>query len=269
MPERPVPPASAVLPAMLAALLLLTGCAGSFGAPPVPPAPGAVVLPKYYDPRPMLADVDARVHTDGGALLSLSGTLTGDSGTVPVAGEGAVLFDRETVGAEPAVRLDLRTGGARSGTALVRTPGGTWIRPAGAGWLRAGRDPLPVGTEAEIAANVAAGADPMADVARYADAVLVADAADEQVDGVPTVRYTLVVDLGRAIAAEGDPDRRAALLAQQAAGLTRISSEVWLDAERHPVQGRIRRAVPGAGTLDLLARYRDWGTPVAVEAPVR
>lgn len=261
-PVLPAPPAVRALLALLLPLaVLLAGCAAPAG-----PAPGAVVLPKYYDPRPLLADVDARMRTDGGALLSAAGSLTGAAGAVPVTVEGALRFDPGRPGGEPAVRLTLRTAGAS--TALVRTGGRTWVRPPGAGWLEAGRDPMPAGTGAMVAVNVAAAADPLADPTRYADAVLVADAVDERVDGVPTVRYTLVVDLGRAVTAEADPVRRAALRDQQRAGTTRLAGEVWLDAERHPVQGRIRRSLPGAGTLDLLVRYRDWGSPVTVDPPV-
>lgn len=266
MPVRPATPHA--LPALLALLLLLlAGCSGAPGTPPAGTDPGAVVLPKYHDPHPLLTDVDARMHADGGARLSLEGTLTGAAGAVPVTGDGALLFDRDRPGTEPAVRLELRSGGASSGTGLVRAGGRTWLRPAGAGWLEVGRDPMPAGTEAMIAANAAAGADPLVDVSRYADAVLVADAVDERVDGVPTVRYTLVVDLARAITAEADPARRATLQAQQQAGTTRLSSEIWLDAERHPVQGRIRRSLPGAGTLELVTHYRDWGSPVTVDPP--
>lgn len=258
MPVRPT-----LLALLLPLALLLGGCAGA------PAPPGGPVLPKYYDPRALLADVGARMLADGGALLSVSGTLAGPSGPVPVTGDGALRVDPARPGAEPAVRLDLRTGGDRTG--LVRVAGRTWVRPAGdppaARWRQAGRDPLPAGVGPVVAANVAAAADPLADVGRYADAVLVADAVDEPLDGVATVHYTLVVDLVRALATEADPVRRAALAAQREAGTTRIGSEVWLDAGRHPVQARIRRSLPGAGTLDALVRYRDWGSAVRVEPP--
>lgn len=265
----PVRPATSL--ALLGALLLLlTGCAGSSGAPQAPPAPAGVVLPKYQDPRPLLTDVDNRMYTDGGTRLTLSGTLLGVAGSpVPVHGEGAARFDRAAGHAGPSVRLDVRSGEARTATGLVRTPARTWVRPAGSRWLRAGADPMPVGSEATVAANAGAAADPLADVSRYADATFVADAADEPVEGVPAVHYTLVVDLVRAVAAERDPARRATLQAQQRAGLTRISGEIWLDAERRPVQARIRRALPDTGTLDLVARYRGWGEPVVVEAPAQ
>ena len=65
-----------------------------------------------------------------------------------------------------------------------------------------------------------------------------------------------------------DPASREALAAQHRAGVTRISTEVWLDADRRPLRSRLRQQLPGAGTLDLLIRYRDWGAPVSIEPPV-
>lgn len=250
----------------------LSGCAwpGSSGAVPDPGSPSAVSLPKYYDPEPLLADVSARTRSDGGAVLSVAGTLTAGGDPVPVTGDGAIRVD--PAGAGAAVRLLLRAGAEGTvprATEIVRVGERTWLRPQESGWVEAGRAPLPPDAvaDATLAANVAAGVDPLAAVARYPDAVLVADAVDTDVDGVPAVHYTLVVDLVRAIATEHDPERRAALVAQQQAGVTRISTEIWLDAERRPVRGRLRQQLPDSGTVDLLIRYRDWGAPVTIEPP--
>lgn len=252
---------------------VLSGCAwpGSFGSAPQPQAPAPVALPKYYDPAPMLADVRARVRSDGAAVLSVAGTLTGPAGPVPVDGDGALRIDPP--GGAPAVRLVLRTGPEDTPhpVEFVRVGDRSWVRPHGGGWAEIGRAPVPpdVVTDATVAANVASGVDPLAAVARYPDAVLVADARDDTVDGTPAVHYTLVVDLVRAIASEQDPARRAALAAQHRAGVTRISTDVWLDADRRPLRGRIRQQLPGAGVLDLLVRYQDWGAPVTIDPPVR
>ncbi|GAA1402319.1 hypothetical protein GCM10009613_62070 [Pseudonocardia kongjuensis] len=275
MPERRAAP---LLGAVLLGVALLTGgltgCAwpGSMGSAPPPPDTGST-LPKYYDPAPLIADVGARTRSDGGAALAVAGTLTDRAGPVPVTGEGAVRFVPE--GGAPAVRLDLRAGpeGAPPGTTgVVRIGERTWLHPQGAAdWVEPGIGPIAPEqvADATLAANVAAGADPLAAIARYPEAVLVADARDTDVDGVPVVHYTLVVDLVRAIAVETEPDRLAALTAQQQAGVTRISTEIWLDADRRPLRARLRQQLPDAGTLDLLLRYRDWGSPVTIEPPVR
>lgn len=252
----------------------LSGCSwpGSSGATP-PPAVAPAALPKYYDPAPLVADVRARTRLDGGSTLSVAGTLTHDGTTVTVTGDGALRVDE--AGEAPAVRLLLRSGPsgtvvARS-TEIIRIGGRTWLRPGDGGWGEAGRVPLSPEqmAHATLAANVAAGVDPLGAVARYPDAVLVADATDDAVDGTPAVHYTLVVDLVRAVATETDPGRRAALQAQQRAGLTRLSSEIWVDAERRPLRSRVRQQLPDGAALDVLVRYDGWGAPITIEPPVR
>ncbi|GAA1080276.1 hypothetical protein ACFU8R_17905 [Pseudonocardia alni] len=252
----------------------LTGCAwpGSFGATPAPPAAAPAALPKYYDPAPLITDVRARTRLDGGSTLSVAGTLTDGGTTVPVTGDGALRVDQD--GDAPAVRLLLRSGpsgAVAQSTEIIRIDGRTWLRPGEGGWGEAGRVSLPPEqmSHATLAANVAAGLDPLGAVARYPDAVLVADAADDAVDGTPTVHYTLVVDLVRAAATETDPARRTALQAQQQAGLTRLSAEIWVDAERRPLRSRVRQQLPDGAALDALVRYDGWGAPITIEPPVR
>ena len=177
-------------------------------------------------------------------------------------------------GDAPAVRLLLRSGpsgAVAQSTEIIRIDGRTWLRPGEGGWGEAGRVSLPPEqmSHATLAANVAAGLDPLGAVARYPDAVLVADAADDAVDGTPTVHYTLVVDLVRAAATETDPARRTALQAQQQAGLTRLSAEIWVDAERRPLRSRVRQQLPDGAALDALVRYDGWGAPITIEPPVR
>ncbi|WP_130292208.1 hypothetical protein [Pseudonocardia sediminis] len=264
-------PRSGALRLALALGLVLApvaGCAATPDTPPQAAAPNA--LPKYYDSGALLAAVAARQRSDGGALTTLDGTLDGPSGRQAVTGDGAVRFD----GAAVSVRFDQRVGpeGATPRTTgLVRTGGRTWVRVPGAAgrWLEVGVAEIPPADRADatLATNLAGTADPLSGVSRYADASLVSDAVDEDVDGVRTVRYTIVVDLVRASAAETDPAMRTQLTNQVSGGLTRISATVWVDADQRPVRARVRQELPGAGTLDLLAGYRSWGTPVSVDPP--
>lgn len=261
------PRARPLLLALCVALLAVAGCAGTPDPSPQAGAPSA--LPKYYDAAALLAAVSARQRSDGGALTSFDGALDGPSGRQVVTGEGAVRFD----GAAVSARLDQRVGAQGAtprSTGLVRTGDRTWVRPPAAPrWLELGVDevPAPARPDATLATNLAGMADPLAGVSRYADASLVADAVDEDVDGVATVRYTIVVDLVRAAAAETDPAVRAQLTDQVRSGLTRISAVVWVDADQRPVQARVRQELPGTGVLDLLAGYRAWGSPVRIDPP--
>lgn len=264
-PRSRVRRARPVLLALCLALFAVAGCTGA----PDPQAAAPSALPKYYDSAALLAAVSARQRSDGGALTSFDGTLDGPSGRQAVTGEGAVRFDGGTV----SVRFDQRVGAQGStprSTGLVRSGARTWVRlPAATRWLELGADEVPPAgrPDATLATNLAGTADPLAGVSRYADASLVADAVDEDVDGVATVRYTIVVDLVRAAAAETDPTMRTQLTNQVRSGLTRISAVAWVDADQRPVRARVRQELPGAGTLDLLADYRDWGSPVRIDPP--
>ncbi|MBW0105761.1 hypothetical protein, partial [Pseudonocardia sp. KRD291] len=219
----------------------------------------------------LLAAVSARQRSDGGALTTFDGTLDGPSGRTAVTGDGAVRFDGDAV----STRFDQRVGAPGATprtTGLVRTGNRTWVRvpePPPGRWLELGVDEVPPAARADatLAANLAGTADPLAGVARYADASLVSDAVDEDTGGVRTVRYTIVVDLVRAAAAETDPAMRAQLANQIRGGLTRISALVWVDADQRPVRTHVRQVLPGAGTLDLVAGYRSWGAPVRVDPP--
>lgn len=280
MPATPRP-LRIVLALLLPALVALAGCSapdpGAAGAP----AP-ATALPKYYDARALLDAVGTRERSDGGALTVLNGTLDPPgSGTVEagapapsgrraVTGDGVLRFADGAVSARFDQRLG-EAGGPTRTTATVRTNGTTWLRlPGATTWSEVGRAQVGPAdlADATLAANIAGMVDPLAGVGRYSDAALVAEAQDETVSGVPTVRYTIVVDLVRAAAAETDPAMRTQLTEQVNGGLTRISSVVWVDADQRPVRGRIRQEVPGAGTLDLVTDYRSWGTPVTITPPV-
>jgi hypothetical protein len=274
-------PLRVTLAFLLPLLVALAGCSG-----PDPGAAGApangTALPKYYDAKALLDAVGARERADGGAQTVLNGTLDPPgTGTVPagapappgrraVTGDGVLRFIDGTV----STRFDQRLGEAgttQRTTGAVRTAGRTWLRLPGApGWAEVGRSQVaqPDLADATLAANIAGMADPLAGVTRYSDAALVAEAQDETLDDVATVRYTIVVDLVRAAAAETDPTMRAQLTQQVNGGLTRISSVVWVDRDQRPVRGRLRQELPGAGTLDLVTDYRSWGTPVTVDPPV-
>ncbi|TCK20581.1 hypothetical protein [Pseudonocardia endophytica] len=279
MPPTPRPLRIALV-LLLPALVALAGCStpdpGAAGAPA-----NATSLPKFYDAKALLDAVGDRERADGGALTVLNGTLdppgtgTVEAGAPTPPGRRAVTGDGVLRFADGAVstRFDQRLGPAGAAprtTGAVRTAGRTWLRLPGApGWSEVGRAQVaqPDLADATLATNIAGMADPLAGVTRYADAALVAEAQDESLGDVATVRYTIVVDLVRAAAAETDPTLRAQLTQQVAGGLTRISSTVWVDRDQRPVRGRLRQELPGAGTLDLVTDYRSWGTPVTVAPP--
>lgn len=227
-------------------------------------------LPKYYSAADLLTVVTQRQHADRTAHLSLSGRVdAADGGPTALGGNGALRVEQGGGISAQFTQTLSPPGRAPQSTAFVVLHDGQVWRQDGAGWTRVDEAATgtPEKTLATTAANVVAGADPTAHLSRYRDAALVADAADDTVDGVPTVRYRVVVDLVRAAELEQDPEVRGTLRAQAAAGVTRISSTLWIDAANRPLRSETRQAMPGIGTLALTSDYRDWGAPVAIASP--
>jgi hypothetical protein len=251
---------------LLLALLvvLLAGCAGSRAQ-----EGSSVRLPRYYDPAQLVAALEQQKRTHRTARIRLSGEVIGSS-TRSVVGDGELRLGDDGA----AVRLTQvlsEQGVEPVETAFVVLPGSVYVRRSAPGsWTRVDRS-TPDRTARRLAAMAATltdGADPTANLTRYGDAALIADAADDVVDGVPAVRYKIVVDLTRAASEQQDHIVRAQLEAQVKGGLTRISALLWVDAEHRPVRSAVRQYLPGFGTFDLVSTYRDWGAPVAISAPV-
>ncbi|WP_339125934.1 hypothetical protein [Pseudonocardia sp. D17] len=242
---------------------LVTACGPGQPSDAAPPG-----LPKFYDATQLLDVLTQRRTADPTAQLSVVGDVTG---SVPVTftAQGGLSL----VGPTPALALDQTMtwpGAAPQQTGFVLRDGEVWLRTADGGtpWLRAGS----ATTQADrmrvaIADALGDATDPTANLSRYADATLVSDAADEVVDGVPTVRYTLVVDLTRASTIEPDPELKAQLDQQIRDGLTRITSTLWVDADTRPVRTQQRQGLADMGTLATTADYRSWGTSVTISPP--
>ncbi|MCE0766395.1 hypothetical protein LWC35_26335 [Pseudonocardia kujensis] len=227
-------------------------------------------LPKYYAAADLLTAVTQRQHADRTAHLSLSGRVDAVEGApTALGGDGALRVEQGGGLSVQFVQTLSPPGGEPQSTAFLVLPNGQVWRQGDTGWTRI--DEAATGTPEKIlattAANVVASADPTANLARYRDAALVADAADDAVGGVPAVRYLVVVDLVRAAELEQDPAVQEALRTQAGAGVTRISSTLWVDAANRPLRSETRQTMPGIGTLALTSDYRDWGTPVAIASP--
>lgn len=266
--------ARSVLLAVVAGVLALAGCA----VPPAEQDASGPELVRHGSASELLSAVAARIRGDGTAGIRLGGNIQGaagpegDSGT-QIGGEGVL-----RIGLDGAVTVEYTQSLTRAGqtylsraavvdtVVYVQQPD---LQGTMQGWTRVDRSSASSEqlTLATLAANVVDNADPTANPARYAEAALIADAVGVTVDGTPAVRYQIVVDLNRAVELATDPQARSELQAQLDAGLTRISSTLWVDAQDRPLRSESRHGLPGIGTLTLTIGYRDWGRPVGFTAP--
>lgn len=247
---------------------LLVAAAGCGAAPPDPTA-----LTRYYDVRQLIDAVAAQQRTDGTARFSLRGELVGTQDTrLRFTGVGALRFDAEDVSLS-FTQIVTQRGAEPQETGFVVLPDAVYLRTPGgddgAPWVRV--DPADTDSESQqlvaMAESVTERADPTSTLAAYADATLVTDAADDVIEGDPAVRYTIVTDLARAAEITTDEALRAQLDAQVRAGLTRVTSTLWVDAAHRPLRSAARQELPGIGTLAITSSYRDWGATAPIEPP--
>ena len=256
--------AAALITALLA-LALAAGC----GAAPV----DASGLTRFYDVRQLIDAVAAQQRVDGTARFSLRGELIGaQDGRLRFTGVGALRFAAQDVELS-FTQVVTQRGAEPQETGFVVLPDAVYLRMPGEDgdrpWVRV--DPADTDPEAQqliaMAQTVTARADPTSTLAAYADATLVTDAADDVIEGDPAVRYTIVTDLARAAEMTPDPALRAQLEEQVRAGLTRVTSTLWVDAAHRPLRSAARQELPGIGTLAITSSYRDWGATAPIAPP--
>ncbi|GAA1305159.1 hypothetical protein [Saccharothrix xinjiangensis] len=234
----------AVVAFVLAAVL--SGCSARTGLPE--PALGPVL----DDSASLVALVGARAAEQGTVRFDAETTVSG----LNVALSGDLVRAREG-------RLVSLTDSMTDVVVLAdegwsRTPGGAWTRHEPA-------ERAPVRASATVA-GLPDEVDPAA-VVRSLAGGLVVSTGDEEVDGVPTRRYTMLVDLRRQADRAIDATRRAQLVAAYESGFT-ATATVWVGPGDLPV--RVEQVMK---TLDenvfqrTLHRFTDWNADLRVSAP--
>lgn len=259
------PRAARAVAAVLVSLLALVAACGA-------PA-DATTLARHYDVRQLIDAVAAQQRADGTARFSLRGELVGAQDTrLRFTGVGALRFGAGDV--ELAfTQVVTQRGAAPQETGFVVLPGEVYLRlpeaDADRPWVHVeAGDPDPQARQLiAMATTVSERADPTSTLSAFADATLVTDAADDVIEGDPAIRYTIVTDLARAAEITPDPVVRDQLAGQVRAGLTRVTSTLWVDAAHRPLRSEFRQDLPGVGTLALTSSYRDWGSVTTIEAP--
>lgn len=234
----------AVVASVLVAVL--AGCAGRTGLPE--PTLGPVV-------------------TDTAALVTL------------VAGRAAeqrsVRFDAETTISGRRVELTGDLLRAREGRLLSLSDSSTdvvvladagWSRTSGGTWTRHDlADRAPVRADTTVA-GLPDEVDPAAVVRSLAGGLIV-EKGDEDVDGVSTRRYTMLVDLRQQAERTRDVTRRMQLLAAYESGFT-ATATVWVGPGDLPVRvEQVLTTLEDKVFQRTLHRFADWNADIRVGAP--
>ncbi|MFC6088459.1 hypothetical protein [Saccharothrix lopnurensis] len=216
-------------------------------------------------PEPTLGPV----LDDSAALVALVGGRADE--------QRSVRFDAETTMSGLDVGLNGDLVRAREGRLVSLTDSATdvvvladagWSRGPGGAWTRHElADRAPVRADTTVA-GLPDEVDPAA-VVRSLAGSLVVSRDDVDLDGVPTHRYTMLVDLRRQADRTTGTTRRAQLMAAYESGFT-ATATVWVGPGDLPV--RVEQVMK---TLDenvfqrTLHRFTDWNADLRVTAPAR
>ncbi|MFE9749617.1 hypothetical protein ACFYOT_32300 [Saccharothrix saharensis] len=233
--------------ALVLAGVALAGCAERT------PLPTPTLGPVVADSAALVTGLAARADEQRSVRFRSETTMTGlrvnlDGGLLR-AREGRLVSLRQDSSTDVVVLAD---------AGYSRTDGGTWTRLDLA-------DRAPVRADTTVA-GLADEVDPASVVESLAGSLLV-DKGEEQLDGVPTRRYTLLVDLR--VQAERTPDssRRAQLLAAYESGFT-ASATVWVGPGDLPVRvEQVLKTLEDNVFQRTLHHFTDWNADIRVTAP--
>ena len=277
--------ATLMLPLLAVAV---TGCGGSgdedsgnTAAPPTAasPAPSAP-LPKFNSPDELGSATAAQQKLDKTARITVTGGQTNQAGQPQstINGDGSLRYDD----AGPTMQLSEKVesgGGTPMQLGLVVLPDVAFVRPppnagvtlpAGKTWMRidpSSSDPV-TKQFGQLVAAVRDNADPTKAFAQFGDAVTITESTQEQLEGSPSVRYRLRVDMAKAAENQTDPTLKQNLRQSVQSGLTTLDYTLWVDAQNRLARVLVDQPLPqDQGTFTLDAHYRDWGQPVQIDQP--
>ncbi|WP_309115942.1 hypothetical protein [Saccharothrix sp.] len=149
---------------------------------------------------------------------------------------------------------------------VVVVPEAGYSRSSGGTWTRLGRvDRTPVKSGASVEA-LADEVDPRS-VAQSLRGSLLVETRDEDLDGTPTHRYTLLVDLRVQAEQTADPARRNQLMAAYESGFT-ATATVWVGPGDLPVRvEQTLKTLEDKIFQQTVHTYTDWNANLKITAP--
>jgi hypothetical protein len=238
-------------------------------------------LPHYTSVSQLAAAAGAQQRADRFVKLHLTGVTT-DNPPRSMTGDGEITFDAggprmrieqsiQPLNAAPSPAFTLLI---LPSQALLQPPPGTVATPPGKSWFQIRQAPgnPTLAQFSQVVQSLRDSGDPVQTFAQLGDAASTVTSGDEVLDGVPSVRYTVSLDLAKATQQRADPSVTHAVADLVRAGRAADDTTLWLDARNRPLRMVLSRTISSDGgahtTYVVTVRYRDWGVPVDVPAPV-
>ncbi|WP_051579976.1 serine/threonine-protein kinase [Pseudonocardia acaciae] len=267
------------------ALTLVTALAVTMGVTgPTGPTGPAGTPARYTTAAEISNAVDAQLERDRTVKASSTREIHPTRGEMRWTSEAHIRVDSGTTSLHRTMHLRQVThpeGGGNDvvsdwDSAMIVLPGRAWLTKS----TRAPQQPTAVSWDAlDLTGNDPARSVELAVVRAAADegnplrpnvaAATLVDSADEQLDGVPTRRYTLRLDRDATLQLKADPNWRPSGPLPPPDPASTITNIVWLDAANRLVRFRAEHPSPAPRQEPNTheTRYREWGQPVRIEPP--
>ncbi|GAA4034583.1 hypothetical protein GCM10022247_69760 [Allokutzneria multivorans] len=260
---------------MLAALAACTTA-----PPPAPPAPASSVPTTTAPPAPAkLGSATEFVTAVNEGMRSkktaaITAELQSGEGITPTKATGQVRFDGDdrvstsTISATPEGRATILL---LAGENFIQSPNTAKQNPDKP-WKRLAPPGKYGETSADLvlATTAAEETHPTLRIDWLRTSGTLEGAAEEVVDGVPTIRYTITVDLAKvlkSVASANNLQLKAQLEHDINSGKTSVKHEVWVQAGNVPLRWRTTAPGPDKKPLSSTTTFQDWGKPVELTAP--
>ncbi len=239
----------------LVLVLALAGCGGGGGGSAAKPT-NAIEAAALKTSQAGSVRADFTISSSGG----VSGT-----------GSGVFNSGKDRSGQ---LTMNLTTGGRQVAidtvivgkTIYVRSPLISQRLPAGKQWVKVDLQKAAKAANVDLSSLLSANPTPGGALAYLQGSTAIKKLGSEQVGGVPTTHYRVVVDLQQAADHASGSDKDALERAIKAAGTTTLPVEVWVDPQDYVRKIEYKSQASGQ-SADLTMEMHDFGSPVPITAP--
>jgi hypothetical protein len=151
-------------------------------------------------------------------------------------------------------------------TIYVRSPLISQRLPGAKQWVKVDLKQAAKAANVDLSSLLSANPTPGGALAYLQGSTAIKKLGSEQVGGVPTTHYRVVVDLQQAADHASGSDKDALEQAIKAAGTTTLPVEVWVDPQDYVRKIEYKSQASGQ-SADLTMEMHDFGSPVPIKAP--
>jgi hypothetical protein len=238
----------------LVLVLALAGCGGSTGSTAKPT--NAIEAAALKTSQAGSVRTDFSISSSGGVAGTGSGVFNSGKDR-----SGQLTMNVTTGGRQVAIDTVIV-----GNTIYVRSPLISQRLPGGKQWVKVDLNKAAKAANVDLGSLLSANPTPGGALAYLQGSSAIKKLGTEQVGGVPTTHYRVVVDLQQAADRASGSDKDALEQAIKAAGTTTLPVEVWVDSQDYVRKIEYKSQASGQ-SADLTMEMHDFGSPVPITAP--